>query len=402
MFADYYPMYSRKPEEHDVIVDAPGIENIYIPDFMALAGYKNDPKCPSSFLDIKNFTAEEQDLWNAAVQEELMAMTENRVWSIVEKPTNKQLSSCKWVFTIKSNGKRKARLVACGPQSDLEEVYAPVAKMPTVKTFFVIVNENNMNLEQLDVKSAFLHADLSEEIYMRILPGLNLPKGNLHTSSVCKLHKALYGLRVSPRRWNLCLHTYLIELGFIQSSNDLCLYIKVRDDVEIFLLVYVDDILIASKSLSEISCLKELLKNRFRMTDLGNVKKFLGIEIERNRKEGIIEFHQKTYIEELITVYKQEHTKTPQTPIEANPNLQNGNESVDASIPFRNLIGALLYIASLSRPDVAFAANYLSRYQASYTKTHFKHALRVLSYLTLSLPWCFDHLPPPRPSKFFS
>lgn len=312
---------------------------------------------------------------------ELQAMNKNQVWTLVERPQDKNFIDSKWIFKIKSNGTPKARLVARGYQQNYEneEIYAPVAKASTIKMLFAIVNDLNLEMEQLDVKTAFLNGTLTEEVY------IEPPKGQeqvVYGTKVCKLQKSIYGLRISPRRWYQCLDEFLKQQNFQQSENDPCLYVKTCNNVTLFILIYVDDIIIASNVPAELTLVKDALKDRFDMVDLGVVTHFLGIEVTRDRTANLLQLSQTKYIEQLVQLFGLEETALSKTPIETNLTLlPTDDNTTDNPIPYRELIGALLFIAGCTRPDIAFAANFLSHFQHVYGKTHYKHAIRVLKYL---------------------
>lgn len=294
---------------------------------------------------------------------------------MVKKPPDQQVINSKWVFKQKSNGKYKARLVACGNETEnnSDQVYAPVARAVTVKTFLSVINELSLYAEQLHVQSAFLHGYILDPVYMRPPPGQPQDK-------VCKLHKSIYGLPKSPRCWNERFTKFMKSKSFVQSENDPCLFTNLSDKVRIYVLIYVDDIIISSNDLTELACLKDSLIKEFRMTYLGKVEKFLGIEVFT--KENILSLSQTTYITELTKRFNIDEDSLYKTPMETNLNLDMISlNAVDQLLPYRELIGALLFITTCTRPDISYAVNFLSRYQHAYNITHYRYALRVLKYL---------------------
>ncbi|KAL5739748.1 hypothetical protein ACOSP7_028638 [Xanthoceras sorbifolium] len=143
---------------------------------------------------------------------------------------------------------------------------------------------HDLELEQLDVKTAFLHGELEEQIDMQHPQGFiveALKEKNI--MFVCK--KSLYGLKQSPRQWYKRFDSFMIGSGYSRSNNDSCVYFRKNDDGSfVYLLLYVDDMLIAAKNMSDIDELKKQMKNEFEMKDLGVAKKILDMEIKRNRK----------------------------------------------------------------------------------------------------------------------
>lgn len=190
----------------------------------------------------------------------------------------------------------------------------------------------------------------------------------------------MYGLRESPRDWYECFNDYMIEVKFERSKYDYCLYTGMMNGEKLYLILYVDDLLICGSSMKAISELKSLLQQRFRMKDLGQVQNYVGIEIEYFQDKGELFLCQEKYIESLAERYQIKNSKKYDTPMEINLKLEPA-KTADYSIKYRNLIGALLFISSGIRPDIAFSVNYLSRFQASYNHEHYQYALRILKYL---------------------
>ena len=192
------------------------------------------------------------------MREEMDALEKNKTWRITELPKGKKSVGCKWVFSVKYKAdgrleRYKARLVAKGYTQtygvDYQETFAPVAKMSTVKVLLSLAVNLNRDLQQYDVKNAFLHGDLEEEIYMEIPPGF---EERLGTNKVCKLQKALYGLKQSPRAWFGRFAKVMLAAGYKQSQADHTLFIKHSKTGGVTaLLVYVDDIIVTGDDASE-------------------------------------------------------------------------------------------------------------------------------------------------------
>jgi hypothetical protein len=223
--------------------------------------------------------------WRAAMLEEMAALDKNNTWELSTLPTGKKAVGCKWVFTIKHkpDGKverYKARLVAKGYNQtygvDYDETFAPVAKMNTIKTLISIAANLRWKLFQLDVKNAFLHGDLQEEVYMEIPPGFNT---RMTEGKVCKLKKSLYGLKQSPRAWFGKFRKEICNKGFLQSNADHTLFYKNHQGRIVILIVYVDDIIITGNDEREMVQLKKDLARSFEVKDLGHLHYFLGIEV---------------------------------------------------------------------------------------------------------------------------
>ena len=240
--------------------------------------------------------------WVEAINEELKALHKNHTWELVELPVGKRLVGCKWVFTVKykadgSMERYKARLVAKGFTQtygiDYQETFALVAKINTIRILFSLAANLDWPLYQFDVKNAFLHGDLEEEVYMDIPPGLNVKNNR-----VCRLGKSLYGLKQSPIAWFGRFTKTMIKYGYHQSQGDHTLFIKRSFGKITVLIVYVDDIIVTGDDLKEMDALKEKLSREFEIKDLGTLKYFLGIEVARSIK-GIF-ISQRKYILDLL------------------------------------------------------------------------------------------------------
>ncbi|XXG61102.1 hypothetical protein AAC387_Pa04g2839 [Persea americana] len=221
--------------------------------------------------------------WNKAMQEELDALAQNHTWDIVPSPVGVKPIGCKWVFSLKlkSDGsldRYKARLVALGNRQeygiDYDETFAPVAKMTTVRTILAVAASQSWPLYQMDVKNAFLHGDLQEDVYM------HLPKGcSSNPGMVAKLRRSLYGLKQAPRAWFEKFQAALLRLDFRPSLYDPSMFLHHAPSGITILLVYVDDIVITGPNAGMIQQLQASLRESFQMKDLGPLHYFLGLEV---------------------------------------------------------------------------------------------------------------------------
>jgi len=230
----------------------------------------------------------------------------------------------------------------------------------------------------MDVETAFLNGTVKSEVFVKQPTGYDDKSGK-----VCKLNKALYGLRESPRAWYECFDEYIQNLGFQRSESDYCLYIKQENDETIYLILFVDDLLICGKTMEKINEIKTKLSCKFAMKDLGEVRTYLGINIKYDYKNNEMKLDQSEYIEFLAEKYNIVNSKLYCTPMEQNLSLEPA-QSASNDIKYRNLIGALLYINTGTRLDISYSVNYLSRFQNNYDETHYKYALRILKYLYLT------------------
>ena len=323
--------------------------------------------------------------WKEAMDEEMRALLKNHTWDIVLLPEGKKPVGCRWVYTLKCKDDGslegyKARLVARGYTQthgiDYQDTFAPVAKMNTIRIIISLAVNLDWPLNQYDIKNAFLHGDLKEEIYMQLPPGY---EGNQNEGKVCKLRKALYGLKQSPRAWFGRFTQAMRSVGYKQSNGDHTLFFKHQMGLITILLVYVDDIIITGNNFAEIKRLEDHLASNFQIKHLGHLKYFLGIEFARS-SEGILMTQQK-YILDLLKDVKHTDCHISDTPIEVNHklSLSDNDPKIEAS-SYQELIGKLLYL-SHTRPDICYAVNVLSQFMHSPRNSHFQSANRVLRYL---------------------
>uniref|UniRef100_A0A2N9H1B0 Uncharacterized protein n=1 Tax=Fagus sylvatica TaxID=28930 RepID=A0A2N9H1B0_FAGSY len=296
--------------------------------------------------------------WRHAMNLEFDALMKNGTWVLTSPSPSQNLIGCKWVYRIKRHAdgsieRYKARLVAKGfhqqPGIDYGETFSPVIKPTTVRTVLSIALSAGWSIRQIDIQNAFLHGNLSEEVFMHQPPGYSHPSFPNH---VCKLKKALYGLKQAPRAWFSRLSTRLVELGFHGSLSDTSLFIYKSSIYTMFILTYVDDIIITSSSSSAIDNLLSSLQTDFAVKDLGSLHYFLGIEVIRNTA-GILLSQKRPFPDQTL---------------------------------FRSTIGALQYL-SLTRPDIAFTVNKLSQFMHKPTLLHWQSVKRLLRYLKHTLTY---------------
>jgi hypothetical protein len=327
-----------------------------------------------------------KEKWKQAMNVEMEALEKNKTWELVKLPAGKKPVGCKWVYTVKyradgSIERYKARLVAKGYTQtygiDYLETFAPVAKMNTIRILLSLVANYGWDLQQFDVKNAFLHGELEEEIYMEVPPGYG---NNLAAHTVCKLKKALYDLKQSPRAWFGRFARVMMAMGYRQSQGDHTLFIKHSPSGGVTaLLVYVDDIIVTGDDDKERQILSQCLAKEFEIKALGRLKYFLGIEVAHSR-QGIFISQQK-YITDLLKETGKTACKPASTPID--PNLRLGQAEEDAAVDremYQHLVGRLIYL-SHTRPDIAYAVSVISQFMHSPKEVHLQAAHRVLQYL---------------------
>jgi len=337
------------------------------------------------------FASPQRELWAEAMNVELTQLSKNQTWSLREAPPGAKVIPSMWVYTIKRDAdgrvaRFKARLVAKGYKQregiDYNETFAPTSKVATMRAMLAIVAKEDLELRHLDVTTAFLNGDLEETIYMQQPPGFE--EGGDNTS--CLLHKSLYGLRQAPRAWHLKLKSTLEGMGFEASTADPGFYVlRTKAGEKIYLLVYVDDFLLAAKSNKHLDALEAKLKAAFELRNLGEAKFFLGMEIKRDRRAHTITISQPHMIADLLSQYNMKDCKPRAVPLSTSDSLTAATteeELLDTTqFPYSSLVGSLLYLSNSTRPDIVHAVNKLARFMAAPTEQHWLAAKGVLRYL---------------------
>lgn len=350
-------------------------------------------KVPSSYKEIA--TRDDRSEWESAIRDEINSLLVNKTWTLVPQPKDKNIVDCKWIFTIKNDefGKPlryKARLVARGFSqeylTDYNETFAPVARIASFRLIICFANQFNLLVHHMDVKTAFLNGELKEEIYMKVPEGINN-----QNNYVCKLNKALYGLKQAARCWFEVFEKSLKEKGFQNSSVDRCIYVLNNGDVlkNIYVVLYVDDLVIACAEIETMNNFKRYLMSRFEMSDLKEIKLFLGIKISRNNDTVMLD--QSAYINSVLGKFSMQDCNPVNTPLESKLNYEALNCEESYNAPCRNVIGCLMYIMLCTRPDLSTSINILSRYTNKNNKELWQCLKRVLRYLkgTINLKLCY-------------
>jgi hypothetical protein len=316
---------------------------------------------------------------------EFEALQRQQTWSLVPSSSPQNVVGCRWVYKIKRNpdgsvSRYKARLVAKGFHQqagvDYAETFSPVVKPPTVRIILSLAAHHHWTLRQLDVSNAFLHGVLKETVFM------SQPLGFVdedHPSHVCQLHKSLYGLKQAPRAWFERFTSHLLTLGFIASVADSSLFVLRQGSVTVYLLLYVDDIIITGNDSSTITSIISQLSTAFELKDLGPLRYFLGLQIDYTKTGFFV--HQRKYLTDLLTKFHMLDSKVVPTPIVLSPALTPSEDDVLSDpTAYRSLVGALQY-ATFTRPDITFAVNRVCQFMHKPTSTHFVAAKRILRFL---------------------
>ena len=327
------------------------------------------------------------------MQSEMDSMYENQVWDLVAAPEGVTPIGCKWVFRKKTDmeGKvvtYKARLVAKGyrqrPGIDFDETFSPVAMLKSIKILLAIAAHHDYEIWQMDVKTAFLYGHLSEDVYMTQPEGFTSTDG----SNVCKLQRSIYGLKQASRSWNIRFDETIKEFGFSQNMDDPCVYKKVSGSSVIFLVLYVDDILLIGNDVPVLQSVKVWLSKSFSMKDLGDATYILGIKIYRDRSRRLLGLSQSTYIDKMLMRFSMDQSKRGFLPMVHGVSLSKSmcpktQEERDhmSRIPYASATGSIMYAMLCTRPDVSYALSVTSRYQADPGEGHWVAVKNILKYL---------------------
>ena len=230
------------------------------------------------------------------------SMTSNREWDLVELPNGLKAIGCKWVFKIKKDSlgnieRHKARLVAKGFTQregiDYTETFSTVSMKDSLRIIMTLVAHFNFDLHQMDVKTAFLNGNLEEEVYMKQLEGFSYSEGE---HLVCKLKKSIYRLKQSSSQWYFKFHEAITSFGFEENIMDQCIYQKVSGSKICFLVLYVDDSLLATNDKGLLYEVKQFPSKNFDMKDMGEASYVNGIKFHKEISQGILGLSQETYI----------------------------------------------------------------------------------------------------------
>jgi hypothetical protein len=324
------------------------------------------------------------------MNDELTALANTQTWDLVTLPDGKNLIGCKWVFKVKTHSdgsleRYKARLVAKGFSQeygiDYEETFAPVAKMTSVRLLISVAAVHQWPLFQLDVKNAFLNGYLTEEVYMRPPPGFSHAPG-----LVCRLRRALYGLKKSPRAWYARFHDVVLQIGFQPSTHESALFIRRTSQGLVLILLYVDDMIITGSDSTAIDEVKRHLFHEFEMKDLGPLRYFLGIEVASS-SDGYL-LTQTKYATDILHRAQLTDDKVVDTPIELHAKF-SPSDGVPLADPteYRELVGCLVYL-TVTRPDISYAVHVISQFVCAPRSTHWAALLRILRYVRGTMFQC--------------
>jgi hypothetical protein len=360
------------------------------------------PPVPQSYQEV--LRRPDAEWWMAAMEHEMNSQIEKGTWRLMKEsdlPKGRKAIKSKWVFTYKTTAdgflsRYKARLVATGYSQrkgvDYNETFSPVVRIDSIRVMIAIALAFGLDIEQIDIGTAFLYGDLKEPNYMVQPLGFEQlgPNGE---RLICELLKTIYGLHQASRAWFQVLKEYLISKGFKCIIADPCIFIRIENGLPIFVLLYVDDVMLISNDKALIETLKTVLKMRFEVKDIGVADWILGLQIERYENGNAIWLGQPRYIMEMFIDAKmwnrlnaQGHEvpiMTKRTPMATSWRHDEASGYLDKErhTHYRSYIMKMSYEAQQTRPDIAYAVNILAQFQQAPTESDWSAMHRLMRYL---------------------
>ena len=334
---------------------------------------------------------EDSQKWRVAMEKEYQSLLKHKTFILVERPKNHDVITGRWVFLSKLDidpmtknllTRAKARWVARGflqkYGESFTDTYAPMSRMPSIRIMMFFCAQLGFWAFQLDVETAYLNAPLDHDIYIEQPAGFNNDK-----SKVCLLRKSLYGLKQSAKLWNDTIHSFLLKIGFTQTNADLCLYMQRSTEGIMFLIIWVDDIIILSNNVKMVNVFKEQISKEYSVKDLGQLKYFLGIEFSVTERS--VQMSQSGYCKTILERFGMMDSKPMKIPCEKNIHDELRAHANSPLLPdatkYRELVGSLIYLQQVTRPDISFITNILGQQMSKPTKFHWELGLKTLRYL---------------------
>lgn len=323
------------------------------------------------------------------INEELKAHEANKTWTIVPRDRKKKTIDTKWVFKVIQDADGsvcpfKARLCARSflqeEGVDYTETFLPVVRYVSLRVLLAIATQEDLEMVQFDVWTAFLYGELEEEIHMEMPVGLKVKKSE--SEVVCWLNKSLCGLKQAPRCWNRKFCSFLKCFSLKQTDAYECIFFSCFKGHAVYFALFLDDGLIACKSKEVLKEILEKLRSEFDIT-LGDCSNFAGMQLSRDRETKTMFLHQKAYTQKILRKFRMSEAKAVSVPADPNVTLQpvdSGDES-PSNVPYREAVGSLMFLAIVSRPDIAYAVNLVSRYLNKHGESHWRAVKRIFAFL---------------------
>ena len=333
--------------------------------------------------------------WKAAMDREYDSLIKNHTWDLVPLPPGRNAISGKWIFKEKTDERgnvirKKARFVARGFSQaagvDFDETYSPVISHTSLRLMLSISASLDLELYQMDVDTAYLYGELEEELFMEQPDGYEVRDNNGNTM-VCRLRKSIYGLKQAGRCWWRNLDSFLRKNGFRACVTEPCLYKRESRSQGLTLIaVYVDDLVVAAPSQDTVKMIESMLSSTYSMKDAVILRFVLGIHVQRDRPRRTISLHQSSYTRSILTRFDMIDSNPVKTPSDPSHQCVTSSTAVH-HYPYRQAVGALMYLMTCTRPDLAYSVSKISRSSHKPTESDVVAVKRVFRYLkgTISL-----------------
>jgi hypothetical protein len=351
-----------------------------------IRSYADQISIPASYREA--MCSPDKGKWIVATQEEFQSLINNGTWSVVKCPERVKAISSEWVYDLKPGIndepiRYKARLVAKGysqrPGEDFGETHASVVTHDVFRMLMSTIAAKDLEAKQVDIKTAFHNGRLEEEIYLQQPEGFAIPG---QEDKVLRLHKCIYGLRQASHVWEKLFTGYLKQQGFSQSEADPCFFTRVRGQETLYMAIWVDDGILASNRLEAIDSFLSELGHEFKIR-IYPLERFVGNTIIRDRQKRQIHLSQPDYIDHVVRNFHMESCNPVSVPADPNVHLVKPVQGAQLNerFPYRQAVGALLYLAVVTRPDISFAVGLVARFIERHDTSHVNAVRRIIAYL---------------------
>jgi hypothetical protein len=360
-----------------------------------------DHKVPRSYTEA--LRGPDRAHWAKANQEEIDALWANGTFEWATLPPDATPIDTKYTYRIKTDmhgriARWKSRLVARGDQQRWvrlndqdndddnaeDNYYSPTAQVEVVRAVLQTAVMLDYEINLVDISNAYLKAHMQKKVYLRVPHGFAIPDGMDPKTTVLLVVKSLYGMRESALLWNTKLHGWLVQMGFERLKVDPCVRVYRHPITGAIIGVYVDDLIIATRTAKQYHEIVAQLRRRTELTETRNPRKILGMEVRYNRRKGELALSSCQRIVDLVAQYNLLSARTVATPTVSGEHLQEPSDEEARranKLPYRQLLGSLSYLATTTRPDIAFAVNTLARYNKAWAEEHWHAAKRIVRYL---------------------
>src|SRR5258705_6915469 len=326
--------------------------------------------------------------WWKAIEAEIQALNDCDVWESMDLPPDQRSIKCQWVYNVKTDGRKQGHLVAKGfsqiPGIDFEETFSPVARFETVRLLLALSPLEDWEIQAIDVKTAFLYGELDEELYMEQPEGFII-KGQ--ETKVYRLKEALYGLKQASLALNKQADKSLKTIGFERCLSDTGVYIQIKNDNILVIVLYVDDVLFLGNNKTLLMEKKDAFMKKWECRDLGHISEYLKMQIVRDRKMKKLVVDQISYARKVIERFGQQNAKPTNTPLPVGyiPKANEGVVEPKQRTYYQSIIGSLLYLALGTRPDIAHAVILMSQFMVNPSEDHIQKSLHIVRYINMHI-----------------